>query len=76
LGNYYADLQRDLEKRLSKAEDERQPALQSKLAALHDERQSKLADAEQKYHLRLDLELINLAIIALPKPVFRTLITE
>lgn len=67
LGNYYADLQRDLEKRLSKAEDERQPALKSKLAALQDERQSKLADAEHKYHLRLDLELINLAIIALPK---------
>jgi hypothetical protein len=67
LGNYYADLQRDLEKRLSKAEDERQPALQSKLAALQDERLSKLADAEQKYHLRLDLELINLAIIAVPK---------
>ena len=67
LGNYYAELQGDLEKRLSKAEDERQPALQAKLAALQEERQSKLADAEQKYHLRLDLELINLAIISLPK---------
>jgi hypothetical protein len=67
LGNYYADLQHDLEKRLSKAEDERQPALKSKLVALQDERQSKLADAEHKYRLHVDLELINLAIIAQPK---------
>lgn len=67
LENYYAGLQRDLEIRLSKAEDERQPALKSKLSALHDERQSKLADAEHKYRLRLDVELINLAIIAQPK---------
>ncbi len=67
LNAYYTDLQRDLDKRLARADDERRPALESKLAALINERQSKLADAEQKYNLRLDLELINLAIIAQPK---------
>ncbi len=67
LNAYYTDLQRDLDKRLTRADEDRRPALESKLAALNTERQSKLADAEQKYDLRLDLELINLAIIAQPK---------
>ena len=67
LNDYYDDLQRDLEKRLAKAEDERRPALEAKLAGLRIERQSKLTDAEQKYSLRIDLELINLAIISQPK---------
>jgi hypothetical protein len=67
LSAYYADLQNDLEKRLARADEERRPGLEAKLTALAVERQSKLADAEQKYHLRLDLELINLAIIAQPK---------
>jgi len=67
LNAYYTDLQRDLDKRLARADEDRRPALESKLTALNTERQSKLADAEQKYDLRLDLELINLAIIAQPK---------
>jgi hypothetical protein len=60
-------LQSDLEKRLARADDDRRSALQAKLAALQVERQSKLDDAEQKYRLRLELELINLAVIAQPK---------
>ena len=67
LNDYYNDLLHDLEKRISRAEEDRLPSLQTKLAALEVERQIKLEDAEQKYHLRLDLELINLAIIAQPK---------
>ncbi len=67
LNAYYTDLQHDLDKRLARADEDRRPALESKLTALNTERQSKLADAEQKYDLRLDLELINLAIIAQPK---------
>ncbi len=67
LNDYYDDLQRDLEKRLARAEAERRPGLEAKLEALRIERQSKLIDAEQKYRLRIDLELINLAIIAQPK---------
>lgn len=67
LEGYYNDLRRDLEKRLVKAEVDRRPSLESKLAVLQAERQAKLADVEQKYHMRVDLELINLAIIAQPK---------
>ena len=67
LNDYYDDLRKDTERRLSKTEEERRPALEAKLAAIDDERQSKLADVEQKYHLHIQLELINLAIIAQPK---------
>jgi hypothetical protein len=67
LNDYYDDLRKDNERRLSRAEDERRPALEAKLAAIDGERQSKLADVEQKYHLHIQLELINLAIIAQPK---------
>ena len=64
---YYDDLKKDVERRLQKAEAERRPALEAKLAAIETERQAKLLDVEQKYHLRVDLELVNLAILAQPK---------
>jgi hypothetical protein len=67
LQQYYDDLEKDAEKRLQKAEVERRPSLEAKLTAIADERQAKLADIEQKYHLRVELELINLAVIAQPK---------
>jgi hypothetical protein len=67
LNEYYADLRRDAERRLQKAEDDRRPVLEAKLAAIAAERESKLADVEHKYALRIQLELLNLAIIALPK---------
>ena len=67
LNNYYDDLRKDAERRLHKAEDDRRLALEAKLAAIASERQSKLEDVEQKYHLRVQLELLNLAVIAQPK---------
>ncbi len=67
LNDYYDDLRKDTRRRLEKAEDDRRPALEAKLATVESERQSKLADVEQKYHLRIQLELVNLAIIAQPK---------
>ena len=67
LTDYYTDLQRDLERRRAKADDTRRPGLEAKLAVLQTERQAKLADAEEKYRLRVELELINLAVIAQPK---------
>ncbi len=67
LTDYYADLLKDAERRLQKAEDDRRNALESKIAAIAVEREAKLADAAQKYHLRIQLELLNLAIVALPK---------
>jgi hypothetical protein len=68
LSQYYDDLAKDAEKRLKNAgDDERRQALNEKLAVVVNERQAKLADVEQKYHLRVDLELVNLAVIAQPK---------
>jgi len=68
LDAYYADLERDLERRLKRADDEAKRAgLESKLTALRADHGSKLADAEAKYHLRIEPELINFAVIAQPK---------
>lgn len=67
LNEYYHDLLKDAQRRLQKADDDRRPALEAKIAAISAEREVKLADAEQKYHLRIQLELLNLALITLPK---------
>lgn len=67
LQQYHDDLKKDIERRLQKAEKDRRPALEPKIAAIETERQAKLADVEQKYRLRVDLELVNLAVIAQPK---------
>jgi hypothetical protein len=67
LNDYYDHLQKDAERRLQKAEQDRRPALEDKLSAIAAERLAKLADVEQKYHLHTQLELINLAVISQPK---------
>jgi len=67
LNDYYSDLLKDAQRRLQKADEERRSALETKIEVIHTERQSKLLDVEQKYHLRIQLELVNLAIIAIPK---------
>ena len=64
---YYQDLSKDAEKRLHKASEDRRSVMEAKLKAILAERQIKLTDVEQKYRLRVELELINLAIIAQPK---------
>jgi hypothetical protein len=69
LGQYYDDLQRDLEKRRQSAAEERQDTLKAKQVAVELERQAKLADAEEKYRLRVTLELINLLVVVQPKIV-------
>ncbi len=67
LNDYYADLLKDAKKRLQKADEDRRSAMEAKMAAIHAEHESKPVDVEKKYHLRIQLELVNLAIIALPK---------
>ncbi len=67
LNDYYADLLKDAQRRLQKADEERRSALETKIELINTERASKLLDVEQKYHLRIQLELVNLAIIAMPK---------
>ncbi len=67
LNDYYADLLKDAQRRLQKADEERRSALETKIEVINTERESKLLDVEQKYHLRIQLELVNLALIAIPK---------
>jgi len=69
LTQYYDDLERNLQRRTLRegAPPERRAALEDKLAATRAERQAKLADAEAKYHLRVELELVNLLLVAQPK---------
>lgn len=67
LQGYYDDLEKDLKTRSQRASGERRTALEEKLSAVALEREIKLADAEQKYHIQVDLELINLAVISQPK---------
>jgi hypothetical protein len=68
LDAFYAELENDLNRRLKRADDRaRQATLADKLAATRADHAAKLADAEAKYHLRLDLELVNLAILSQPK---------
>jgi len=68
LTGYYDDIARDLQRRIERASDEtRRTSLEDKLAAAQAEREAKLADVEAKYHLRVELELINLQIVVQPK---------
>ncbi len=67
LNDYYDGLLSDLERRLQKADEERRPALEAKKQVIQAERQAKLLDVEQKYHLRIQVEFINCALIAVPK---------
>ncbi|HLB48483.1 MAG TPA: hypothetical protein VJL59_15870 [Anaerolineales bacterium] len=74
IDSYYADLERDLEHRLKRDEDDtteerraRRAGLESKLAAARADHSAKLADAEAKYRLRTEFDLVNLAVIAQPK---------
>ncbi len=70
LGEYYDQIERDLQRRAGRATDDgKRAAMESKLAAAHAERQAKLADVESKYKLRAELELVNLLVVAQPKIV-------
>jgi len=67
LEQYYDELAHDLERRLQRAESDRRATLQEKRAAIQTERQAKLADAETRYRLRIDLELVTAEVIVQPK---------
>jgi hypothetical protein len=71
LDAYYAGLERDLQRRLARAADDaRRSRLEGKLAATRADHAAKLADAEAKHRLRLELDLVNLAVIAQPKLMY------
>ena len=67
LSQYYEDLKKDALHRLQKADPERREVLELKITAIDDERVRKLADVQEKYHLRVELDLVNLALIQQPK---------
>ncbi len=67
LDQYYEDLIKDAERRLQKADEDRRKSLEAKITAIEAEHQSKLIDVEQKYRLRIELDLANLAVISQPK---------
>jgi hypothetical protein len=71
LQQYYDDIARDLKRRQQRASksgsDDRAASLQDKLAAVEVERALKLADAEARYRLRIDAELVTVQVIVQPK---------
>ncbi len=78
MNEYYDGISRDLERRRERAAGQlpddgsesaaqRRTVLEDKLAAARAEWEAKLADAEAKARLRVELELINLQVIHLPK---------
>jgi len=68
LESYYTDIEKDIERRLKRADDEsRRANLDSKLLAARADHAAKRADVEAKYRLRVELDLVNLALIAQPK---------
>ena len=68
LGEYYDQIERDLQRRAERATDvNKRASIEGKIAAASAERQAKLADVEAKYKLRAELELINLLVIEQPK---------
>ena len=68
LEQYYDEMEADLAGRLQRStDDSRRAALDARLEAVRADRAAKLADVVAKYRLRLDLEPINVAVIAQPK---------
>lgn len=68
LTEYYDGLADDLRRRIARTDDdERREAMETKLAAVEAERQAKLADVEAKYHLRIEMTLVNLMVVTQPK---------
>ncbi len=73
LNDFYNETRKELERRLRRAEgdEERRRSIEEKLAFTEMERERKLTDIEAKHRLRVVLELINAALISLPKLVTR-----
>ena len=69
LQEYYDEMARDLQQRLSTAQTERRASLEDKLTAVAAERAAKLADVAERYQVRLNLTLLNLLVIVQPKLV-------
>ncbi len=66
---YYDALAQDLQTRRQRAQgdEERVRSFDEKLAALQAEREHKLHEAMTRYHLQVDIELINVLLLEVPK---------
>jgi hypothetical protein len=72
LNAFYDETERDLERRISRSQDEtRIENLRSKLAFAQADRGRKLADVQEKYRLRVNVELLNAALVVQPKVALR-----
>lgn len=70
LEDYYASLEQDLRQRLARtdaADAERRSNLEAKIEALRAERSAKLAEVQARHQLRVEMELINVLVVAQPK---------
>jgi hypothetical protein len=67
LQQYYDDLVADLDRRIGRAEPDRRVILTAKRDTVETERAAKLRDVEQKYALRIELDLAAMALVAQPK---------
>ena len=67
LEGYYGGMEDDLQRRLQRAVGDRRPPLEDKIVAVQAERAQKLSDAEARYRLRADLQLVTAQVIAQPK---------
>lgn len=69
LNDYYQELERDLQHRLSGASAVRRASLEEKLTAVRTESMQKLADVAERYRIQVNLSLLNLLVIQQPKLV-------
>jgi len=81
LESYYEDLQADMNHRIARLarqpdSEKKQRDLEDKRQLLQTEREAKLLDIQQKYQLRMQVELRNIQIIEQPKLVLQMLIEK
>ena len=76
LQQYYADMEADLQRRLERTSEDRRASLEDKIASVCAERELKLADAEARYRLRTDVELITVEVVVQPKIMLNVLVQD
>jgi hypothetical protein len=74
IGDYYEQVARELESRRRDGDEGRARVLEAKLEAARAERQRKLHELGEKYHLCLSAKLTSARLLSQPKTFFRLLI--
>lgn len=79
INDYYDEMAADLQQRQRRHgndDDERQQSFADKLAMLAAERSAKLQDARSRYGVRVEMELVNVLLVAQPKIVLPMVISN